>query len=148
MKKLLIFTALLFAFACSDSDEPQSTPDYLSDTAWELTKEVGYEVYDGHFEEWNSKSPDYDETYIFKGDRTGTYEYCERYDGEEHRSSTAIGWAYDPAAQTLSIDYPESGDTERYQVAAITPDAMVLVFRTKEPEYGYEYYNEATYRKR
>ena len=95
-------------------------------------------------EEWSDKADDFDATYLFRDDHTGTYITREHFNGEEHTSASAIRWEYRSEETTLTIHYTEAGDERTYRMEEMSADTMILVRHTAEP-YGYEYFHVATY---
>jgi hypothetical protein len=47
-------------------------------------------------EEWSDKADDFEASYLFRDDHTGTYITREHFNGEEHTSASAVRWKYRP----------------------------------------------------
>lgn len=158
MKRLFII-ALATVFSCTACTGNGNNPDTptdeggsnsndestLTDTAWHLIKEQGYERSGDYLEEWSDKADDFEVSYLFRDDHTGIYTTCEYFNGEEHIDASAIRWEYRSEETRLTIRYTEAGDERTYRVVELSADTMILVQHTTEPEYGYEYYNVETY---
>ena len=96
---------------------------------------------------WNTKSDDFDATYVFNCDNTGKYTCYEHFD-EEYSSTAFIKWEYNTTGRTLAVEYVDAGDMHIYSVENISSSVLVLVTHKIQPEYSYEYYNKETYTKK
>ena len=143
MKKLLFIALTIFISACSASDDNGCNDKSGLVGTWELTNEEGYETSGEYRDEWNTKSDDFDATYVFNCDNTGKYTFYEHFDGNEDSATAFIKWEYTATGKTLAVDYPDAGDTKIYVVENISSSILVLV--THNEADGYEYYNKETY---
>lgn len=147
MKKLLLFTCALFLLACDDSEDcPCKYKTGISGT-WELTRQEGYEISEGSRNEWSEKSADFDATYLFNCDHSGSYTYYEHFDNNEHSATEPIQWEYNDTGKTLAVTFTEAeGDMKIYTVESVSDEELILVLHTTQQDY--EYYNRETYSKK
>ncbi|KHE42821.1 hypothetical protein LG35_02110 [Alistipes inops] len=61
-----------------------------------MITEQGYERSGDYLEEWSDKADDFDATYLFRDDHTGTTPPGEYSNGEETTSVSAVRWKYRP----------------------------------------------------
>ena len=61
-----------------------------------MITEQGYERSGDYLEEWSDKTDDFDATYLFRDDHTGTYITREHFNDEEPTSASAVRWKYRP----------------------------------------------------
>lgn len=139
MKKLLFvlaFFATIAFIGCSDDDNDDKIITSQIVGKWQLTRVVGYELYDGHKDEWDEDSTADNEIMVFNADGTGVM--------MDNEGDTDV-FSYSFFEDILVITDDEQDKTS-FTITKLTSSDMIHYQYVREKQGANDYYEfECTY---
>lgn len=126
MKKLFLLTAVVFATVSFSSCSDDDNKDVSIVGAWQHTREVGYEIYDGNKHEFDSTCSEANHGFIFNEDGTGK----DTFDGG------ADNFTYTVNGKTLKIKYDGDDSWAELSIKELTDNSLILYEYNEQDEDG------------